>query len=101
MFPFWEIVVAPVLEAAETKRVVEIGALRGENTVQMLDLLGPDTELHVIDPVPDFDPTSTGPASAAGTSSTRISASTCSPTWPPWTPPCSTATTTGTPCTTS
>ncbi|MGZ4716432.1 MAG: CmcI family methyltransferase [Acidimicrobiales bacterium] len=38
------------------RRVVEIGALRGENTVLMLDRLGPDTELHVIDPVPDFDP---------------------------------------------
>jgi cephalosporin hydroxylase len=56
MFPFWELAVAPVLDASECKRVVEIGALRGENTVQMLDRLGPDTELHVIDPVPDFDP---------------------------------------------
>ena len=37
-------------------RVVEIGALRGETTVKMLDDLGPDAELHVIDPVPDFDP---------------------------------------------
>ena len=32
MFPFWEIAVAPVLEAAAVRRVVEIGALRGENT---------------------------------------------------------------------
>ena len=38
------------------RRVVEIGALRGETTVKMLDDLGPDAELHVIDPVPDFDP---------------------------------------------
>ncbi|MGZ4680930.1 MAG: TylF/MycF/NovP-related O-methyltransferase, partial [Acidimicrobiales bacterium] len=56
MFPFWELAVAPVLDAVNARRVVEIGALRGENTVLMLDRLGPDTELHVIDPVPDFDP---------------------------------------------
>ena len=33
MFPFWELVVAPVLDVIDTRRVVEIGALRGENTV--------------------------------------------------------------------
>ena len=38
------------------KRVVEIGALRGETTVLMLEPLGPESELHVIDPVPAFDP---------------------------------------------
>lgn len=36
--------------------MVEIGALRGENTALMLDALGPDAELHVIDPLPEFDP---------------------------------------------
>src|SRR5262249_17524595 len=46
----------PVLHAADAKRVVEIGALRGETTVKMLHDLGPDAELHVIDPVPEFDP---------------------------------------------
>jgi hypothetical protein len=56
MFPFWEKVVAPMLEVAEVKRIVEIGALRGENTRQILDTVGPEAELHVIDPVPDFDP---------------------------------------------
>jgi cephalosporin hydroxylase len=56
MFPFWEKVVAPILEASEVKRLVEIGALRGENTRQILDTVGPEAELHVIDPVPDFDP---------------------------------------------
>ena len=56
MFPFWEKVVAPILELAEVKRLVEIGALRGENTRQILDTVGPEAELHVIDPVPDFDP---------------------------------------------
>src|SRR3954447_18488383 len=56
MFPFWEDTIAPVLEAARVRRVVEIGALRGENTVQMLEDLGAETELHVIDPLPAFDP---------------------------------------------
>src|SRR5262245_7489636 len=56
MFPLWEVAIAPVIEAIGAKRVVEIGALRGENTAQILDALGPDAELHVIDPVPDFDP---------------------------------------------
>ena len=36
--------------------MVEIGALRGDTTVLLLDLLGPDSELHVIDPLPTFDP---------------------------------------------
>lgn len=57
MFPFWEIAVAPALKAAEARRIVEIGALRGETTEFMLEGLGEGTELHVIDPVPVFDPT--------------------------------------------
>jgi cephalosporin hydroxylase len=56
MFPLWDVAIAPVLEAARVRRVVEIGALRGETTVKMLHDLGPDVELHVVDPVPDFDP---------------------------------------------
>ena len=56
MFPFWESVIAPVLKAAGAKRIVEIGALRGETTALLLDDLGPDAELHVIDPLPQFDP---------------------------------------------
>jgi cephalosporin hydroxylase len=56
MFPLWEVAIAPVLHAARVKRVVEIGALRGETTVKMLHDLGPDVVLHVVDPVPDFDP---------------------------------------------
>lgn len=56
MFPFWDVAIWPVLQAARAQRVVEIGALRGETTVLMLERLGPDTELHVIDPVPEFDP---------------------------------------------
>ena len=56
MFPFWHDVVAPVVEAAGAKRIVEIGALRGDQTELMLQRLGADVELHVIDPVPFFDP---------------------------------------------
>lgn len=56
MFPFWELVIAPVIEAAQANKIVEVGALRGDTTVRMLDRLGPETELHVIDPVPGFDP---------------------------------------------
>jgi cephalosporin hydroxylase len=57
MFPLWDVAIRPLLHAARVRRVVEIGALRGETTVKMLNDLGPDAELHVIDPVPDFDPT--------------------------------------------
>ena len=56
MFPFWELAIAPVLEAVRPRRVIEIGALRGETTTLMLERLGADAELHVIDPVPEFDP---------------------------------------------
>ena len=56
MFPFWELAIAPTLAAVKPKRVVEIGALRGETTTLMLDHLGPGVELHVIDPLPEFDP---------------------------------------------
>src|ERR687897_2974104 len=44
------------MAAVKPKRVVEIGALRGETTTLMLDHLGPGVELHVIDPLPEFDP---------------------------------------------
>ena len=57
MFPLWDVAIAPVLAASRSRRVVEIGAERGETTTLILDLLGPDSELHVIDPVPGFDPT--------------------------------------------
>ena len=56
MFPFWEVALEPVLRAAGAKKVVEIGALNGENTVQLLAAMGDDAELHVIDPLPQFDP---------------------------------------------
>ncbi len=56
MFPFWESVVAPAIMASGARRIIEIGALRGETTVLMLEGLGPDAELHVVDPLPEFDP---------------------------------------------
>jgi cephalosporin hydroxylase len=56
MFPLWDVAIAPVLHAAHAQRVVEIGALRGETTERMLDDLGPEAELDVIDPDPAFDP---------------------------------------------
>jgi len=56
VFPFWKPVVEPILRASGARRVVEIGALRGETTVLALEALGPDAELHVIDPLPEFDP---------------------------------------------
>ena len=70
MFPLWDIAIAPAITAIGAKRVVEIGALNGENTVQVLDLLGADGEIHVIDPLPAFDPRSTPSSSTADTSST-------------------------------
>jgi cephalosporin hydroxylase len=57
VYPLWNVAIAPVIEATRATRVVEIGALRGETTVHLLDRLGPDAEIHVIDPVPEFDPT--------------------------------------------
>ncbi|MFP5256339.1 MAG: CmcI family methyltransferase [Acidimicrobiia bacterium] len=56
MFPLWEPVIAPFIDTVAPRRVVEIGALRGETTKRMLERLGADCELHVIDPLPQFDP---------------------------------------------
>ena len=102
MYPFWDRVIWPVIQATRARRIVEIGALRGETTALMLERLGPDTELHVIDPVPEFDP---GRARAAVPGPLHL---------PPRRQPqrapdaarrstsrSSTATTTGSPCTTS
>src|SRR5690606_11955646 len=44
MYPFFDLVVEPVLAAAEARRVLEIGALRGATTSRMLETLGPDAE---------------------------------------------------------
>lgn len=57
MYPFWDTVINPLILASDARRIVEIGALRGETTAKMLDDLRPDAELHIIDPLPQFDPT--------------------------------------------
>jgi hypothetical protein len=56
IFPFWEIVIAPLVRAVAPSTIVEIGALRGDTTMSLLESLGSDVRLHVIDPVPQFDP---------------------------------------------
>ena len=56
MYQLWDDVVAPVIDALGARRVIEIGALRGETTTRVLERLGPQCELHVIDPEPQFDP---------------------------------------------
>lgn len=56
MYPLWSTIVEPALVAAGATRVVEIGAQRGLTTMRLLNLLGPQSEVHVIDPVPMFDP---------------------------------------------
>jgi macrocin-O-methyltransferase TylF-like protien/cephalosporin hydroxylase/methyltransferase family protein len=56
VFPFWNLAIAPVLAAAHARRVVEIGALGGDTTELLLGSAAPDLELHVIDPLPQFDP---------------------------------------------
>ena len=56
MFPFWDIVIEPLIEAVDPRVVVEIGALRGDTTIRLLESLNPGAELHVVDPEPQFDP---------------------------------------------
>ncbi len=56
MYPLWDDLIAPFIKAVKARRVIEIGALRGETTVKMLHDLGDECELHVIDPLPQFDP---------------------------------------------
>lgn len=54
VYPFWTDVIQPLVEAADARRIVEIGALKGENTIQMISDLPTAAELHVIDPAPAF-----------------------------------------------
>ena len=102
MFPFWDARDRAGPRSGRGASASSRSARSGARTPScILDRLGPDAELHVIDPVPDFDPPSTSGGSPAATSSTATSASTCSPTLPPMDAASSTATTTGTPSTTS
>ncbi|MEJ7582475.1 MAG: hypothetical protein WKF43_00010 [Acidimicrobiales bacterium] len=50
MFAFWQIAIAPLIEAVRARRLVVIGPIVDEQVEQMLDRLGPGTELHLIDP---------------------------------------------------
>src|SRR5262245_16265854 len=36
MFPLWDDVIAPVIDAVGARRIIEIGALRGETTTRVL-----------------------------------------------------------------
>jgi len=56
MFQFWDILIEPLIRASGPKRVLEIGAFKGQTTVRLLERLGADVELHVVDPLPAFDP---------------------------------------------
>jgi hypothetical protein len=49
-------VIAPLVRVIAPSTIVEIGALRGDTTMSLLESLGSDVRLHVIDPVPQFDP---------------------------------------------
>jgi len=55
MVPLWDIAVAPIFDAASPRRVLEVGALRGETTRLVLAALGPESELHAVDPAPQFE----------------------------------------------
>jgi hypothetical protein len=53
---FWESAVRPLLDAARPSTVVEIGAARGRTTEHLAAYCREHgAELHVIDPVPQFD----------------------------------------------
>ena len=52
----WKNVVEPVLEAARPRRIVEVGAGRGKNTVRLLDYCRREGAVcEVVDPAPEFD----------------------------------------------
>jgi cephalosporin hydroxylase len=56
VLPFWDIAVEPLIRAAGVKTVLEIGARRGRVTLKLIEALGDDAELHVVEPLPLFDP---------------------------------------------
>ena len=103
MFPFWEVAIAPVLDAAGARRVVEIGALRGETTVaDARATSGPTPSCTSSTRCRSSTPPSTSGGSRAATSSTAaLSLDVLPDARRRWTPRSSTATTTGTRSTTS
>ena len=80
---FWDLAIAPVLDAAGAQRVVEIGALRGETTVRCSTSSGPRPSSTSSTRCRSSTPPSTSAGSPAATSSTATSASTCCRTLPP------------------
>lgn len=55
MFKFWHSLINPLFQAIQPKVVVEIGALDGNNTKNILATISSDCTLHIIDPLPTFD----------------------------------------------
>jgi hypothetical protein len=56
MWQFWDLIIEPVLSAAEAKTVVEIGAEKGLNTSRLGEWAAKHgASIHVIDPNPEFD----------------------------------------------
>ncbi len=56
MIWFWPAVIKSLLDAAEPRRILEIGAARGHNTRNLLGYAqARGCVVHVIDPVPGFD----------------------------------------------
>lgn len=57
MLAFWESLLAPLLDALEPRRILEIGADKGTTTRVLLERAeAHGAVLHVIDPKPAFDP---------------------------------------------
>lgn len=53
---FWLAVIQPMLEAAQAKTVVEVGAEKGRNTVNLLSYCAQQQgHLHIVDPLPEVD----------------------------------------------
>lgn len=56
MFQFWPSVIKPILQAADARRVIEIGAGEGRNSRQLASWAqAAGARLEIIDPAPDFD----------------------------------------------
>lgn len=55
MFRFWNELIYPILKGVDPKTIVEIGALRGQNTANLLKFCAGKRQLHSIDPLPGFD----------------------------------------------
>lgn len=52
MYQFWETIIRPVAEAVTAERIVEIGALRAQNTENIIKFGAENCVVHVIDPAP-------------------------------------------------